>query len=194
MLEGRSLVDLLTVPHHSRDPRAVYDPIQVHGAYVLEPGGQVRVCLAKRTVLATGGLGYLYLHTSNPASATGDGLAAAYRANARIVNCEYMQFHPTTLFVPGKPRTLLTEALRGEGAHLVNRGGERFMARYAPEGMELAPRDVVSRAIFQEMALIGRGLHVPGPGAAQGQAGPGRALPHRHGHLPRGRPRARRAS
>jgi L-aspartate oxidase len=155
LLTGHCLVDLVTVPHHSRDPRAVYDPIQVWGAYLLEPDGQVRTCLAKRTVLATGGLGYLYLHTSNPASATGDGLAAAYRANARIVNCEYLQFHPTTLFVPGKPRTLLTEALRGEGAHLVNRDGERFMARYAPEGMELAPRDVVSRAIFQEMASTG---------------------------------------
>ncbi|MDR3672579.1 MAG: L-aspartate oxidase [Holophaga sp.] len=155
VLEGRSLVDLLTVPHHGRDPRAVYDPTQVYGAYVLEPDGEVRMCLAKRTVLATGGLGYLYLHTSNPASATGDGLAAAYRAHARIVNCEYLQFHPTTLFVPGKPRTLLTEALRGEGAHLVNRQGERFMAKYAPEGMELAPRDVVSRAIFQEMAFSG---------------------------------------
>ena len=155
LLEGRSLVDLLTVPHHSRDPRRVYDPIKVWGAYVLEPDGRVRMALAKRTVLATGGLGYLFLHTSNPASATGDGLAAAYRASARIVNCEYVQFHPTTLFVPGKPRTLLTEALRGEGAHLVNRAGERFMSRYAPEKMELAPRDVVSRAIFQEMAATG---------------------------------------
>jgi len=155
VLEDHSLVDLLTVPHHSRDPRRVYDPIQVWGAYVLDPQGLVRLCLAKRTILATGGLGYLYLHTSNPASATGDGLAAAYRASARIVNCEYVQFHPTTLFVPGKPRTLLTEALRGEGAHLVNHKGERFMERYAPEGLELAPRDVVSRAIFQEMAATG---------------------------------------
>jgi L-aspartate oxidase len=155
ILEDHTLVDLLTVPHHSRDPRCVYDPIQVWGAYILDPQGVVRMCRAKRTVLATGGLGYLYLHTSNPSSATGDGLAAAYRASARIVNCEYVQFHPTTLFVPGRPRTLLTEALRGEGAHLVNRQGERFMGKYAPEGMELAPRDVVSRAIFQEMAATG---------------------------------------
>lgn len=155
LYENHSLVDLLTVPHHSSDPRSVYDPIKVWGAYGLDPKGQVRMCLAKRTVLATGGLGYLYLHTSNPASATGDGLAAAYRASARIVNCEYVQFHPTTLYVPGKPRTLLTEALRGEGAHLVNGKGERFMEKYAPEGLELAPRDVVSRAIFQEMAARG---------------------------------------
>lgn len=156
LLEQTTLVDLITVPHHSRDPRKVYDPIQVWGAYLLDPrSGEVDMTLAKRTVLATGGVGYLYLHTSNPPSATGDGLAAAYRASARIVNCEYVQFHPTTLYIPGKPRKLLTEALRGEGAHLVNSAGERFMTRYAPEQMELAPRDVVSRAIFQEMATTG---------------------------------------
>lgn len=156
VLEGRVLVDLLTNPHHSKDPRHVYDPITVWGAYLFDAAtGAVELCLAKRTVLATGGLGYLYLHTTNPAGATGDGLAAAYRANARIVNCEYVQFHPTSLYVPGKPRTLLTEALRGEGAHLVNRKGQRFMGKYAPEPMELAPRDVVSRAIFQEMAATG---------------------------------------
>ncbi len=151
--EHLSLVDLITIPHHSIDPRRVYDPIQVWGAYLLDPStGKVDRCLAKRTILATGGVGYLYLHTTNPAGATGDGLAAAYRATARVVNCEYLQFHPTTLYIPHKPRTLLTEALRGEGAQLLNRQGERFMAKYAPEQMELAPRDVVSRAIFSEMA------------------------------------------
>lgn len=156
VLEGRVLVDLLTNPHHSRDPRHVYDPITVWGAYLFDAAtGAVELCQAKRTLLATGGLGYLYLHTTNPAGATGDGLAAAYRANARIVNCEYVQFHPTSLYIPGKPRTLLTEALRGEGAHLVNRKGQRFMEMYAPDHMELAPRDVVSRAIFQEMAATG---------------------------------------
>ncbi|GLH71425.1 L-aspartate oxidase [Geothrix rubra] len=154
--ENLCLVDLITSPHHCLSPVRVYEPIQVHGAYLFDPAtGAVEGQLAKRTLLATGGLGYLYLHTTNPPGATGDGLAAAYRASARIVNCEYLQFHPTTLYVPGKPRTLLTEALRGEGAHLVNRKGERFMARYAPEQMELAPRDVVSRAIFQEMAASG---------------------------------------
>lgn len=154
VLEQHALVDLLTVPHHCVDPRSVYDPIQVWGAFLLNlQSGKVERVLAKRTFLATGGVGYLYLHTSNPAGATGDGLAAAYRASARVVNCEYVQFHPTTLFIPNKPRTLLTEALRGEGAHLRNPKGERFMGRYAPDQMELAPRDVVSRAIFQEMAL-----------------------------------------
>jgi len=156
LVEDRSLVDLLTIPHHCNDPRRVYDPIQVCGAYLLNhETTAVEMCLAKRTILATGGLGYLYLHTSNPPSATGDGLAAAYRASARVVNCEYIQFHPTTLYIPHKPRKLLTEALRGEGALLVNRKGERFMSKYAPDQMELAPRHVVSRAIFQEIAASG---------------------------------------
>ncbi|HJW34582.1 MAG TPA: L-aspartate oxidase [Holophagaceae bacterium] len=150
--EGLCLVDLLTSPHHAADPVRLYDPITVHGAYLLDPEtGAVEACRAGRTVLATGGLGYIFLHTTNPPSSTGDGLAAAFRANARIVNCEFVQFHPTALYIPGKPRQLLTEALRGEGAHLVNRKGERFMSRYAPDQMELAPRDVVSRSIFQEL-------------------------------------------
>ena len=154
--EKLCLIDLITSPHHCASPVRVYDPIRVHGAYLFNPAtGDVEAALARRTLLATGGLGYLYLHTTNPPSATGDGLAAAYRASARIVNCEYVQFHPTALYVPGKPRTLLTEALRGEGARLVNRKGERFMAKYEPEHLELAPRDVVSRAIFQEMAASG---------------------------------------
>jgi L-aspartate oxidase len=154
--ERRCLVDLITSPHHCTNATRMYEPIRVHGAYLLdEVSGAVAACLARRTVLATGGLGYLYLHTTNPPSATGDGLAAAYRASARIVNCEFVQFHPTSLYIPGKPRQLLTEALRGEGAHLVNKRGVRFMANYAPEGLELAPRDVVSRAIFQEMADSG---------------------------------------
>ena len=154
--EHLCLVDLITSPHHCVSPVRVYEPIRVHGAYLFDAvTGEVEGALARRTLLATGGLGYLYLHTTNPPGATGDGLAAAYRASARIVNCEYLQFHPTTLYVPGKPRTLLTEALRGEGARLVNRKGERFMTKYAPEQLELAPRDVVSRAIFQEMAASG---------------------------------------
>ena len=156
VLEGRMLVDLITSPHHWRDPRQVYDSMKCWGAYLFdEAGGGVEMALARRTILATGGLGYLYLHTTNPESATGDGLAAAYRATVRIVNCEYMQFHPTSLYVPNKPRTLLTEALRGEGAHLVSRRGDRFMRRFHPDPMELAPRDQVSRAIFHELAATG---------------------------------------
>jgi L-aspartate oxidase len=155
VLAGTCLVDLITVPHHSTDPKSLYGPIQVKGAYLLHPSGQVAAALAKRTVLATGGIGYIYMHTSNPPGATGDGLAAAYRASARILNCEYVQFHPTTLFVQGRPRRLLTEALRGEGAVLLNSRGERFMGKSEPAEMELAPRDRVSRAIFDEMAHSG---------------------------------------
>jgi L-aspartate oxidase len=143
---------LITIPHHATDPRAVYDPIQVKGAYLLDDSGTVVTSAAKRTILATGGLGYIYLHTSNPSGATGDGLAAAYRASARIVNCEYVQFHPTTLFITGKHRKMLKEALRGEGARLIAANGRRFMADYEPDELELAPRDRVCRAIFEEMA------------------------------------------
>jgi L-aspartate oxidase len=147
-----SLIDLIAVPHHSTNPKAVYGPIQVKGAYLLGASGEVVMAAAKRVILATGGLGYIYLHTTNPCGATGDGLAAAYRASARIVNCEYMQFHPTALYNPWRPRKLLTEALRGEGAHLLNANGERFMSKFEPDEMELAPRDRVCRAIFEEMA------------------------------------------
>ena len=156
LLTDTCLVDLITSPHHATDAKAIYGPIHVKGAYLLHPSGQVDIAVAKRTILATGGLGYIYLHTSNPPGTTGDGLAAAYRASARILNCEYVQFHPTTLFVPGRPRKLLTEALRGEGAHLINEAGERFMAKFEPGDMELAPRDRVCRAIFEEMARSGQ--------------------------------------
>jgi L-aspartate oxidase len=156
LMPGACLVDLITIPHHASNPKAIYGPIQVKGAYLLGPSGEVSATISKRVILATGGLGYVYLHTSNPRGATGDGLAAAYRASARILNCEYVQFHPTTLYVPGRPRKLLTEALRGEGAHLLNEKGQRFMDKYEPSSMELAPRDRVCRAIFEEMAQTGQ--------------------------------------
>ena len=101
-------------------------------------------------LLATGGLGKVYKETTNPDVATGDGVAAAYRAGATISDIEFVQFHPTALFVAGAPRFLLSEALRGEGAYLRNAAGERFMSRYH-ELQELAPRDIVSRSIVQEM-------------------------------------------
>lgn len=106
--------------------------------------------LAGSTVLATGGCGQVYRETTNPIIATGDGLAMAYRAGAELVDMEFMQFHPTTLYVAGGARYLITEAMRGEGAHLLNHQGERFMPRYHPDA-ELAPRDVVSQAILQEI-------------------------------------------
>ena len=109
---------------------------------------------ASGVLLASGGLGKVFKETTNPDVATGDGVAAAYRAGAVISDIEFVQFHPTALFVEGAPRFLLSEALRGEGAYLRNASGERFMARYHDLG-ELAPRDVVSRSIVREMRRTG---------------------------------------
>jgi L-aspartate oxidase len=109
---------------------------------------------ARAVLLAAGGLGRVFLNTTNPEVATGDGVAMAYRAGAEIQDIEFVQFHPTALHVEGAPRFLLSEALRGEGAVLRNAAGERFMERYHPLA-DLAPRDVVSRAIFSEMAAAG---------------------------------------
>ena len=109
---------------------------------------------ARAVLLATGGLGRVFLNTTNPDVATGDGVAMAYRAGAEISDIEFVQFHPTALAVEGAPRFLLSEALRGEGAHLRNTRGERFMERYHALG-ELAPRDVVARAIASEMSRTG---------------------------------------
>jgi L-aspartate oxidase len=110
---------------------------------------------ARAVLLATGGLGRVFLETTNPDVATGDGVAAAYRAGAEIRDIEFVQFHPTALHLSGAPRFLLSEALRGEGAYLLNKDGERFMHRYHPLE-ELAPRDVVSRSIVREAARTGQ--------------------------------------
>ena len=109
---------------------------------------------ARAVLLATGGLGSVFSNTTNPDVATGDGVAMAYRAGAEISDLEFVQFHPTALHVDGAPRFLVSEALRGEGARLLNARGERFMERYHPLA-ELAPRDVVSRAIVTEMERTG---------------------------------------
>lgn len=109
---------------------------------------------ARGTLLATGGLGRVFENTTNPDVATGDGVACAFRAGAAISDIEFVQFHPTALYVPNAPRFLLSEALRGEGAYLRNGSGERFMSRYHPM-KELAPRDVVSRSIVMEMRATG---------------------------------------
>jgi len=120
------------------------------GAILFDKRWGYMLIWARQTVLATGGAGRTYRETTNPPVATGDGLAIAYRAGAELCDMEFMQFHPTTLYVAGASRALISEAMRGEGAILVNSRQERFMEKYHPRG-ELAPRDVVSRSILQEM-------------------------------------------
>ncbi len=124
------------------------------GVAVQQSGGQLAVIWASETVLASGGAGRLYRESSNPPVATGDGHAMAIRAGAVMQDLEMIQFHPTLLYVAGAPRTLLTEALRGAGAVLRNSAGDRFMERY-DERLELAPRDIVARAISAEMRRTG---------------------------------------
>ncbi|MBL6965467.1 MAG: L-aspartate oxidase [Anaerolineales bacterium] len=152
ILTGKTAVDLLTFPHHARDPLAVYQAPVCHGAYVFDQDSrQVRPIVARQTILATGGLGQIFLNTSNPPGARGDGLAMAYRAGARVINAEYIQFHPTVLHMPGATKFLISEAVRGEGGILLTPSGEPFMERYDPQWKDLAPRDVVARAIYWEM-------------------------------------------
>jgi L-aspartate oxidase len=115
--------------------------------------GEIFPITARETVLATGGLGRVYLHTTNPPGAGGDGIAMASRAGARCINLQYIQFHPTTLYHPSG-RFLLSEAMRGEGARLVDRRGREFMSRFHPNG-SLAPRDIAARAIYQVMLESG---------------------------------------
>lgn len=117
--------------------------------FIDELDSKVMAVIAKATILAAGGLCQIYRYTTNPEVATGDGYAIAYRAGCEMTDMEFVQFHPTTLYVSGAPRFLISEAVRGEGAILVNANGERFMKNYHELG-ELAPRDVVSRAIVEE--------------------------------------------
>jgi L-aspartate oxidase len=130
----------------------------VMGAITHHPRYGLQMIWAKATVLATGGAGVLYRETTNPAQATADGLAMAYRAGATLADMAFVQFHPTTLYLPGAARSLITEAVRGEGATLVDDAGYRFMPGVHPLA-ELAPRDVVSKAIIRQIAKQG-GRHV----------------------------------
>ncbi len=123
---------------------------ECRGALVWNPRHGKTFIWAKQTILCTGGVGQVYRETTNPLVATGDGMALAYRAGAELRGMEFMQFHPTVLYIAGSSRSLLTEALRGEGAYLVDRQGHRFMPDY-DERAELAPRDVVARAIVAQM-------------------------------------------
>jgi len=153
LLPGHTALDLLTVPHHSKNPVAYYrEPLAI-GAYVLDNGsGQVSRVFAPFTVLATGGCGAVFLHTSNPSGADGSGYPMALRAGARAGNMEYIQFHPTTFIRDNGEGFLISEAVRGEGARLKTRDGRAFMEKYSPQ-RDLAPRDEVSRAIYEEMIV-----------------------------------------
>lgn len=151
LLADQTAVDLLTVPHHSKNPLAFYKEPQCIGAYVLDnKTKKVKTIFASNTILATGGCGALFLYTSNPSGAIGDGYAMASRAGARIVNMEYIQFHPTSLFHRDADGFLISETVRGEGARLKTKDGRTFMDKYSDQ-KELAPRDEVTRAIYEEM-------------------------------------------
>lgn len=151
LLSDHTAVDLLTVPHHSKNPTSFYREPRCIGCYVLDnKTNKVNIIFATYTILATGGCGAVYLYTSNPKGAIGDGYAMAYRAGARIVNMEYIQFHPTSLFHRDADGFLISETVRGEGARLKTKDGQTFMEKY-PGKNELAPRDEVTRAIYEEM-------------------------------------------
>jgi len=124
------------------------------GVLCATPDGSVQALVSQAVVLATGGYAHLFAQTTNPPASTGDGVAIAWRAGALVRDLEFVQFHPTALAVAGAPRFLISEAVRGEGAHLVDSAGDRFAYKYHPQG-ELAPRDVVSRAIFQHLQHTG---------------------------------------
>lgn len=151
LYSGVTAIDLLTTGHSSVNPQDVYKKQECFGAYVFDGATKkVHTIVANETVLATGGVGGLYLHSTNSEGNRGDGIAMAHRAGVRTLNMHYIQFHPTGLYHPTKQRFLLSEALRGEGAVLVNHKGERFMSAYHPLA-DLAPRDVVVRAIYDQM-------------------------------------------
>jgi len=136
--ENQYIVDVLT------------DGGRCIGVLALDARGRLTAYLARATILATGGAGQLFINSTNPDVATGDGIAIAYRAGAEIADVEFVQFHPTALYGEGSPKFLISEAVRGEGALLVNKYGERFMPAYHQRA-ELAPRDVVARAIVDQM-------------------------------------------
>jgi len=159
VLTKRTAIDLLTTQHHAKHMDFKYSlSNQCVGAYVFnEDLNKVETIMSKFTLLATGGIGQIYLHTTNTQGSIGSGLAMASRAGARLINCEYVQFHPTALYggsKRGERRFLVSEAVRGEGAILVDSKGINFMSKYDPR-TDLAPRDIVTRAIMEEMLKSG---------------------------------------
>lgn len=151
VLYHHTAIDLLAYPHHSQNPQRIYEAPRVIGAYVFDSiKKKVLRVFARKIILATGGLSSIFLHSTNPEFAVGNGISMAHRAGARIANMEYIQFHPTAFYHKEAGSFLISEAVRGEGARLMNRKGEYFMDRYSPQ-KDLAPRDIVSRAIYAEM-------------------------------------------
>jgi len=149
LLEYHNVVELITATKLGASEQ------RICGAYVLDSkSGSIKSIAAKVVVLATGGANKVYLYSTNPHISSGDGIALAWRAGCRISNMEFMQFHPTCLYHPTARSFLISEAVRGEGAHLILPDGERFMRRY-DERMELAPRDIVARAIDSEIKKHG---------------------------------------
>lgn len=152
---GFVAVDLLTLSHNAQDPRDRYQPLTCFGCYALDLAtGEVVAFIARKTILATGGLGGIFQHTTNQPGSVGHGVAMAYRVGARLIDLEYVQFHPTVFRKKGAQPFLITEALRGEGAVLVDATGRRFMDGVHPLS-SLAPRDVVARSIQHHLAESG---------------------------------------
>jgi L-aspartate oxidase len=152
---GFVAVDLLTLSHNSTEPRDRYEPLTCFGCYALDTAtGEVVAFVARKTILATGGLGGIFQHSTNQPGSVGHGVAMAYRVGARLIDLEYVQFHPTVFFKKGAPPFLITEALRGEGAVLVDGRGRHFLDGVHPLG-SLAPRDIVARAIQHQLAESG---------------------------------------
>jgi L-aspartate oxidase len=156
IFEHHFAIDILTQHHLGVELKRDYPDIKCFGVYVADlKNPKVITFLSKITVIATGGMGNVYMTTTNPEIATGDGVAMVYRAKGTIENMEFVQFHPTSLWDPNtRPSFLITEALRGYGAVLKNMSGEKFMNRYDSRG-SLAPRDIVARAIDNEMKIWG---------------------------------------
>jgi len=155
ILTDHTAIDLITNNHHSTNEQELYKQRIVMGVYALDnKKGEIKTILSQKIILASGGLGNIYQHTTNPVGCTGDGLSMAHRAGADIINAEFVQFHPTSLYHKDIERFLISESLRGEGARLINHSGEKFMSHYSPL-KDLAPRDVAARAIFSEMSKSG---------------------------------------
>ena len=146
------VVDLITIPHHCKNSTSIYNDISCVGMYVMHKQ-KVKKIFTDKIVIATGGIGEVYKYHTNPSSATGDGIAFGYRAGLRVINMEYTQFHPTTLGIRSANNFLISEAVRGEGAELINEKKKYFMRNI--KASSLASRDIVAREIFKQQILYG---------------------------------------